>query len=105
MTATEQPDVIGRYLTIGGATVDITVRIRHDHIADEDGRNWADINHRAACTGCGAKEEFEDFGTEDTGQARSAATNLTSSNGRAVKEWAQGHAETCRAMPQPGAAK
>ncbi|WP_327069273.1 hypothetical protein [Kitasatospora sp. NBC_01302] len=98
--STDTTSVAAQYLTVGGATVDLTVRISHDHIADEDGQNWADINHQAACTGCGAKEDFEDFGTEDTEPARSAATNLTSPNGHAAKRWAQDHAATCRALPR-----
>jgi hypothetical protein len=105
VSSTTWPEgVIARYLTVGGATVDVTVRISHDYQADIDGLNWIDINHQAVCagTGCGSKTElYNNRGVDDTEQARRAATDLTSPNGREIKQWAQSHAETCRAMPNP----
>ncbi|MDH6141029.1 hypothetical protein P3T35_003042 [Kitasatospora sp. GP30] len=99
---TQTEAMTAQYLTAGGATVDITVRISHDYVAEESGLDWIDINHQAACTGCGAAAQaYSDYGTDDTEQARREATDLTSPKGRDIKQWAQSHAATCRAMPRP----
>jgi hypothetical protein len=99
--STDTTNVVASYLTVAEATVDITVRLNHDHIAEESGLDWIDITHQAACTGCGAKAQaYSDYGTDDTEQARRAATDLTSPKGREIKQWAQDHAATCRAMPR-----
>jgi hypothetical protein len=69
--------VIARYVTVGGATVDIEI---------ED----ADPNRRmyvARCQGCNG-HQWNDVDYE--GEAR---------------DWAQSHAEACRAMPKPGGAR
>jgi hypothetical protein len=98
--------VIARYLTVGGANVDITVQINHDNIADEDGLSLVDISHLATCTGCGSMAKaYSDRGIDDTEQARRTAIDLTSPKGLEIKEWAQSHAEECRAMPRPEGAK
>lgn len=76
---TQTEAMTAQYLTAGGATVDITVRISHDYVAEESGLDWIDINHQAACTGCGAAAQaYSDYGTDDTEQARREATDLTS---------------------------
>lgn len=61
--------VIARYLTVAGATVDLTRGVK-DHIAYR-------------CTGCG-------YGS-------SAFGNFECN----VREYAQSHAEVCRALPKP----
>ncbi|HET6359174.1 hypothetical protein [Streptomyces sp.] len=72
-TAAWPASVLFRFLTIGGATVDIS---------PTDGPGC----HRAHCNGCAA-----------TSQTRRGSDGLANS----VKPWAQAHAETCRAMPRP----
>ena len=57
----EKLRTVARYLTVGGAVVEVTNR------------------HESRCAGCGLNE----------------ASDSESS----VREWAQGHAERCRAMP------
>ena len=74
MTAPDQtawPEgVIARYLTVGGATVDVTDRRTEDY-----------LRYAADCTGCGNR--------------------WTHGDERYAREWAQAHAERCRALPQP----
>ncbi|MEU8199512.1 hypothetical protein AB0C10_37585 [Microbispora amethystogenes] len=85
MTSTQNtwPEgVIARYLTVGGATVDI--REEKDD-CDEDDRFYV-----AACTGC----------TDKCWNSRSD-WNLSYQ----VRPWAQSHAEKCRAMPKPDGAR
>jgi hypothetical protein len=73
-TGTAWPEgVVARYLTVGGATVDI--------IAFEDSPDAFEV----ACTGCA-----NDLPYASIGEAR---------------RWSQGHAEWCRAMPKPEAAR
>lgn len=62
--------VTARYLTIGGATVDLRP-------------GQAVTGARAICGGCN--------------ESTTRGTNLT-------REWAQAHAEKCRALPKPAAA-
>lgn len=70
-------DVTARYLTVGGASVDITFA-EHSTLT---GACEAD------CLGCGASDwdaHSQPIRTEDE-----------------ARTWAQQHAETCRAMPRP----
>ncbi|MGC5012478.1 hypothetical protein ACLQ2R_17070 [Streptosporangium sp. DT93] len=78
--------VIARYLTVGGATVDITL-----DIYDDD--RYVDAT--STCTGC------KDW--ERQHQKRTASQTSEDARRRAEKdatEWAQEHAEHCRAMPR-----
>lgn len=90
--------VIARYLTVGGATVDLT-RTRDPQ--DEDACEWDET--RAACTGC-TNASVERWDTRpyiqliSTEHAEQRATQLT-------RAWAQAHAEKCRALPSPEAAR
>lgn len=74
--------VIARYLTVGGATVDIT------HGTDPD-------LTLAVCGGC-QQQDVERWrvhaGRYDSG-SEGALTD--------ARRWAQSHAATCRAMPRP----
>ncbi|MGW7597255.1 hypothetical protein [Streptomyces antimycoticus] len=80
-TQTDWPEgVIARYLTVGGATVD--VRPDHD---DKATQAW--------CDGCGRYDTTE----WATG---SYAREIAEEDAR---RWAQAHAEKCRAMPKPTA--
>lgn len=77
MTTTAWPEgVIARYLTVAGATVDITS-------APDAG---SDYNCGLHCRGCGYRDGHHN--TRDYADS-----------------WAQSHAETCRAMPNPNGAQ
>lgn len=62
--------VMSRYLTVGGATVDIRPSSHEDRVS-------------SVCTGCGEEDCF--------------------SHEKYIRERAQRHAETCRALPKPTA--
>ncbi|NGO76771.1 hypothetical protein G6045_14005 [Streptomyces sp. YC504] len=66
-------DVLYRFLTIVGATVDIT------YLPDD--------SYRAHCTGCDSEVNPEHATDYDLNQR--------------VKPWAQKHSETCRALRLP----
>lgn len=91
--------VIGRYVTVGGSTVDITQRRGYTPIAEP---TYA----RATCIGCDAHQD-EDFlpDYEGNGQPEIAYAKVTEADREAAAKcvgvWAQRHAETCRAMPKP----
>lgn len=95
--ATPTDDVLMRFLTQGGATVELRnlqYRTRLDGRGywtekwwDVSGTNWT-------CLGCGVTGRGGTTGGE-------AGYSITES-GRARDE-ANGHAETCRAMPRPTA--
>jgi hypothetical protein len=84
MSTTWPEGVIARYLTVGGATVDILDKKDEHDEHDEPGE------YVARCTGC----------TADWSNTRSG-WNLEFQ----VRPWAQGHAEKCRAMPKPEATR
>jgi hypothetical protein len=73
--------VIARYLTVGGAHVDISV------IADS-------TSHSVFCSGCQYDSMFTSGGL---------STYVTEQTEQEARRWAQAHAETCRAMPRPTA--
>ncbi len=81
-----EPGVIARYLTVGGATVDITYSTKSGLLA-------------GACTGCGSTEHTNTNGAFSDSPEEEQAR---------VEEWlphakrdAQAHAEKCRALPRP----
>ncbi|MFJ9740845.1 hypothetical protein [Streptomyces sp. NPDC101166] len=116
-TQTTQPatwpeGVIARYLTVGGAHVDITA-VSVERVEGESGimpignglsvqlrpKNIIDVTVTARCQGCPdqASEQFE-------GLFPSAMSGLIDScYGRYARAWAQSHAEKCRALPCPAA--
>ncbi|WP_326829653.1 hypothetical protein OIE13_05800 [Streptosporangium sp. NBC_01810] len=81
--------VIARYLTVGGATVDLT----EDH----------EVNRtEAACTGCPTRKGFGwtyQSGTHVDGTYHEEERSDLAA--QKAREWAQSHAEKCRAMPKP----
>jgi hypothetical protein len=77
--------VIGRYLTVGGATVDITHADSHDTASNIG-------TCQAKCLGCDATDW-----TETYSQPRNDEEDC--------RIWAQGHASYCRAMPNPEVAR
>jgi hypothetical protein len=100
MTATTDwpVGVIARYLTAGGATVDLTPG-EYSYDAG-DGIVGSRNLTRAACAGCLALEEFKHWRpvqrltfVDDVRDPEAAK--------REAREWAQEHAAKCRAMPKP----
>ncbi|MEU3656427.1 hypothetical protein AB0E67_27195 [Streptomyces sp. NPDC032161] len=91
--------VIARYLTVGGATVDITTQTQITRKEDRDHRTVGDIALAAQCTGCTDSHEstYEGLYINLVGPV------LESFYGERTREWAQAHAEKCRAMPKPTA--
>ncbi|MDX3336908.1 hypothetical protein [Streptomyces sp. ME02-6979.5a] len=81
--------VIARYLTVGGATVDLTHRLT----VHTPPKPFATL---ASCAGCPATEEVSHYRSnwgeeEHDPEAADADARI----------WAQSHAETCRAIPKP----
>ncbi|WP_275463768.1 hypothetical protein [Streptomyces noursei] len=99
-TQTTWPEgVIARYLTVGGATIDLTHGNRDYPTDDGIGENR---NHTsAACTGCPAAEEFSHWRVVKRMTFDDRVRNPEAAD-RDARDWAQCHAETCRAMPGPG---
>lgn len=93
-TTAQQPTawpegVIARYLTVGGATVDITDNRHSDYLG-------------AACTGelCGweNRTSLDGYMYDTAEQTQQRVEDRLPASQRQ----AQAHAERCRAMPRPG---
>lgn len=85
--------VIARYLTVVGADVDLT----HRFTVNEPPEAYATL---ANCTGCPASSEHNHYRlvwgmTEQREEHQPEAANND------AREWAQSHAEICRAVPRP----
>ncbi|MFF2809352.1 hypothetical protein ACFVT2_19655 [Streptomyces sp. NPDC058000] len=90
-THTTWPEgLIARYLTVGGATVDVS----HDtlYLADTEPNVTT-----ASCEGAGC----EAYHNEEWGQYAYRFNNGSSAADEQAGKWAQAHAEKCRAMPRP----
>jgi len=97
--ATAWPEgVIARYLTVGGATVDVSEKPTYYDSTDR-------TSSVAVCTGCD-KREVIDWTKDVWSHSLGYFAEETDEGGRIttpkVLEWAQSHAEKCRAMPRPG---
>lgn len=90
--------VIARYLTVGGATVDLTHGDRHEPTRDGIGRTRS--HTLATCTGCPASQEFSHWRLIEGMYANREERDPEAADQKA-REWAQEHASTCRAMPRP----
>lgn len=100
-TRTDWPEgVIARYLTVGGAAVDLTHGNRTYSTPDGIGENR---NHTTAtCTSCPATEEFSHWRVVKRMTFDDKVYDPEVAD-RDAREWAQVHAESCRAMPKPSA--
>ena len=82
--ARKEPRPIARYLTVGGSTVDLAY-VSHSGLL------------KATCAGCGAAEVIDTGGlVTDPPEKEDARVDDVLPEAR---QWAQTHAETCRAMP------
>lgn len=95
-TTTWPEDVIARYLTLVGATVDLAHRDE-----TKDGKKKATC---ACCTGCRATT-VQTWADSFPNHRRPGYTEFQNQDkgDRAARTWAQKHAETCRALPAPAA--
>ena len=98
MTATWPEGVIARYLTVGGATVDITPTA-HPYKAD-DGIVGTRNATRTTCTGCDTSKDFSHWRIHQ-GTWSSWDVEDPDGAGQQAREWSQAHAEKCRAMLNP----
>ncbi|MYR36338.1 hypothetical protein GTX14_04620 [Streptomyces sp. SID4944] len=98
ITQTAWPEnVIARYLTAGGATVDLTHRLTVHNPPEP----FATL---ATCTGCPVTEERGHYRTyyPSGGFLGDAVEEHEPEAADAqARAWAQSHAETCRAIPKP----
>lgn len=94
--ASTWPDgVIARYLTVAGATVDLSLRLT----LPPDPEPFATL---ATCTGCPETKEASHYRTRYSLYSGGSVEEHDPSAAEAeAHEWAQKHAETCRALPRP----
>lgn len=93
-----EPGVIARYLTVGGATVDLAHGNRTFPTPDGIGETR---NHTSAvCTGCPASEEFSHWRIVKRMTFDDKVRDPEAADSDA-RDWAQAHASVCRAMPRP----
>ncbi|MFI1485815.1 hypothetical protein [Streptomyces sp. NPDC020747] len=98
-TAIDWPvGTIARYLTVGGATVDLTSG-EYPYDAG-DGIVGSRNLTRGACTGCPTVEDFKHWRPVQRMTFVDDVRDPETANREAL-EWAQAHAERCRAMPKP----
>lgn len=87
--------VIARYLTVGGATVDLTYQLN----VLTPPEPFATL---ATCNACTAASEHNHHRMV-WGLASQYEEHHPEAADRDAREWAQAHAEKCRAMPMPTA--
>jgi hypothetical protein len=97
--------IVARFLTVGGATVDITEHRSDIHTvttleARDAGKpeRAIDVRYTSGCRGCQI-EMVHDYDV-DAAEADGFFAHLARTY-RSPQEWAQGHAEKCRALPRP----
>lgn len=94
---------LGRYATAGGAQVDVDLRVEFSirRIGPRDA--WTVFQSTTArCTGHGCTTPLHEPPTgvvTPLGPAPNIIAMDGTEQATAVREWAQAHAETCRAMP------
>ena len=89
--------VIARYVTVAGATVELTTRLTLPPSPEP----FATL---AACTACPNRKEFSHYRTHyPAGGFLSEAIeeHVADAAENSAREWAQAHAERCRAMTRP----
>jgi hypothetical protein len=91
--------VVARYLSVGGAFVDVTER------SGFHGRTEPTETH-VMCGGCPATHTVDwgwDGYAAEFGQSQDSFDEGGKTSTPQAREWAQAHAEKCRAMPRPTA--
>ena len=93
--------VIARYLTVGGATVDLTAKqIPHTFPDGISGTRGLTV---ASCTGCSASSDFPHWHIRKGTYGGSWDEDIPEKANTDARDWAQAHADKCRAMPRPTA--
>lgn len=98
-TATTWPEgTIARYLTVTGATVDLTEQSGYYGVTHP-------TEHLVTCHGCG-QTHSEEWGWDEFHQVFGTGPQPDfDATGKsalpAARAWAQSHAERCRALPRP----
>jgi hypothetical protein len=98
-TTTAWPEnVIARYLTVGGATVDLTQESDYFEVT-------VPTQTVAECVGCGERHVEEwgwNFWANERGEEQPDSYQRRGEYATPrARRWAQAHAETCRSMPRP----
>ena len=95
-TQTVWPEgVIARYLTVGGATVDLS------HAAGHSGTTY---ETQAVCSGCPDKKAASHWrGSGSSFNGTYTEEHRSDLADKEARTWAQAHAERCRAVPRPTA--
>jgi hypothetical protein len=98
-TQTAWPEgVIARYLTKASEiTGDLSTTV---DVSEEEAEDAKDEGYRAACQGCGTHTLYNLGRTVLTLKHEFVSA---ADGERLAREWAQSHAETCRALPRPTA--
>ncbi|MFI0905747.1 hypothetical protein ACH4TE_19775 [Streptomyces sioyaensis] len=95
-TQTTWPEgVIARYLTVGTATVDMTTRLTRHNPPEP-------FAFLVACSGCPETKEISHYRLRSVLQSWEEHDPAEAEE--EAREFAQTHAEKCRAMPRPAAA-
>jgi hypothetical protein len=95
--ATTWPEgVIARYLTLGGSTVDIATRLN----VHNPPKPFAFL---VTCSGCPETKEISHYRLRSVLQSWEEHDPAEAEE--AAREFAQAHAEKCRAMPRPDGAR
>jgi hypothetical protein len=97
MTSTTPSAVIAQYLTVGGATVDLTEESGYTHVT-------VLTETVAKCAGCGERHVEEwgwDYWANKRGEEQPAYQPRGEYATPLARRWAQSHAEKCRAIPRP----
>lgn len=110
MNNTWPEGVIARYATVGGATVDIrtetaeigwcTGERRCQSWIALDGHPGAEITISANCTGTGCTDPTGPTETIESCTQRIRKDTAEPGIPLKLRDWAQSHAESCRAMPK-----
>ncbi|MEU1088926.1 hypothetical protein ABZ401_19185 [Streptomyces sp. NPDC005892] len=97
-TPTTWPEgVIARYLTVGGATVDIAQTTRITRAGTTSTNTVGDLTLTTRCSGCADSDQ----GVYEGLYLDLVEPVLANGYSADIRDWAQAHAETCRAMPKP----
>lgn len=89
--------VVARYLTVGGAHVDVIEQSGYYSRTEP-------TETHVTCSGCPATHTVEwgwDGYAAEFGQPQTNFDEGGKSSTPQAREWAQAHAETCRALPRP----
>lgn len=94
-------NVTASYLTVAGANVEVydaELTAVGSHIEVYDGAEWTatKVSATAICRGCSTEHVVQDTLHPLATEGPSVSDWAVANNRR----WAQGHAETCRAMPR-----